>query len=75
MAAGGHFGLWLLQNSAAIFARVMGADFFLNTPKSSNQVSNLAVLSAVTGPPDITQLLQRRFIGKRADMAYAVSTY
>ena len=31
------FGFWLLTNSAAIFARVVGANFFLNTPKSSNQ--------------------------------------
>ena len=57
MAAGGHFGFWLLTNSAAIFARVMGAKFFLNTSKSSNQVSNLTMLSVVTGPPDCTQLL------------------
>ena len=28
MADGGHFGFWPLQNSAAIFATVMGADFF-----------------------------------------------
>ena len=32
----------------------MGAHFFLNTPKSSNQVSKLTMLSVVTGPPDIT---------------------
>ena len=56
MAAVGHFGFWLLQNSAAIFARVMGAHFFLYTPKSSNQVPNLNMLSVVTGTPDITQL-------------------
>ena len=43
-------------NSAAIFARVMGAKFFLNTSKSSNQVSNLTMLSVVTGPADCTQL-------------------
>ena len=47
---------WLLTNSAAIFARVMGANFFLNTSKSSNQVSNLTMLSVVTGPPNCTQL-------------------
>ena len=29
MATGGHFGFWLVTNSAAIFARVMGAIFFL----------------------------------------------
>ena len=57
MATGGHFGFWLLTNSAAIFARVMGAKFFLNTSKSSNQVSNLTMLSVVTGPPDCTQLI------------------
>ena len=28
MATGGHCGFWLLTNSAAIFARVMGANFF-----------------------------------------------
>ena len=56
MAAGGHFEFWLLTNSAAIFARVMGTNFFLNTSKSSNQVSNLTMLSVVTGPPDCTQL-------------------
>ena len=28
MATGGHFGFWLLTNSAAILARVMGAKFF-----------------------------------------------
>ena len=50
------FWIWLLTNSAAIFARVMGANFFLNTSKSSNQVSNLSMLSVVTGPPDCTQL-------------------
>ena len=57
MAAAGHFGFWLFPNSAAIFARVMGAHSFLNTPKSSNQMSNLTMLSVVTGPPDITQLI------------------
>ena len=57
MAASCHFGFWLLTNSAAIFARVMGAKFFLNTSKSSNQVSNLTMLSVVTGPPDCTQLI------------------
>ena len=56
MAAGGHFGFWLLTNSAAIFAKVMGAKFCLNTSKSSNQVSNLTMLSVATGPPDCTQL-------------------
>ena len=57
MAVGGHFGFWLLTNSAAIFARVMGAKFFLNTSKSSNQVSNLTMVPVVTGPPDCTQLI------------------
>ena len=57
MAAGSHFGFWLPTNSAAIFARVMGANFFLNTSKSSNQVSNLTMLSVVTEPPDCTQLI------------------
>ena len=33
-----------------------GARFFLNTSKSSNQVSNLTMLSVVTGPPDCTKL-------------------
>ena len=56
MAASGHFGFWLITNSAAIFARVMGAKFFLNTSKSSNQVSNLTMLSVVTEPPDCNQL-------------------
>ena len=45
MATGGHFGFWLLTNSAAIFARVMGANFFLNTSKSSNQVKPYYALS------------------------------
>ena len=31
MAGGGHFGFWLLTNSAAIFARVMGAQFLAAT--------------------------------------------
>ena len=53
---GGHFVFWLLTNFAAIFARVMGANFFLNTSKSSNQVSNFTRLSVVTGPADCTQL-------------------
>ena len=57
MATGGHFGFWFLTNSAAIFARVMGRNFFPNTSKSSNQVSNLTMLSVVTGPPDCTQLI------------------
>ena len=65
MAAGGHFGFWLLTNSAAIFARVMGAKFFRNTSKSSNQVSNLTMLSVVTGPPDCTQLFGQIFQGFR----------
>ena len=52
---GHRWPFWILD-SAAIFARVMGDDFFLNTSKSSNQVSNLTVLSVVTGPPDCTQL-------------------
>ena len=52
------FWIRLLTNSAAIFARVMGAKFFLNTSKSSNQVSNLTMLSVVTGPPDCTQLYE-----------------
>ena len=56
MATDGHFGFWLVPNSAAIFARVMGAHLFLSISKSSNQVSNLTMLSLVTGPPDITQL-------------------
>ena len=56
MAIAGHFGFWLLTNSAAIFTRVMRARFFLNTSKSSNQVPNLTMLSVVTGPPDCTQL-------------------
>ena len=34
-----------------------GAKFFLNTSKSSNQVSNLTMLSVGTGPPDCTQLI------------------
>ena len=40
-----------------------GLNFFLNTSKSSNQVSNLTMLSVVTGPPDCTQLKgeSRRF--------------
>ena len=54
-----HFGFWLLTNSAAVFAWVMGAKVFLNTSKSSNQVSNLNMLSVVTGPPDCTQLIVR----------------
>ena len=33
MATGGHFGFWLLQNSAAILSRVMGAHFFSKYPK------------------------------------------
>ena len=57
MAAGGQFGFWPLQNSTAILARVMGAHFFLNTPKSLNQVSNITMLSVVTGLPNITQLV------------------
>ena len=57
MATGGHFGFWLLTNSAAIFARVMETKFFLDTSKSSNQVSNLTMLSVVTAPPDCTQLM------------------
>ena len=40
-----------------------GLNFFLNTSKSSDQVSNLTMLSVVTGPPDCTQLKgeSRRF--------------
>ena len=40
MAAGGHFGFWLLQNSAAIFARVMGAHFFGHDGVSNHQPHN-----------------------------------
>ena len=35
-----------------------GLNFFLNTSKSSIQVSNLTMLSVVTGPPDCTQLIR-----------------
>ena len=37
-----------------------GGYFFPNTSKSSNQVSNLTMLSVVTGLPDCTQLLHMR---------------
>ena len=47
---------WILASH--IFRRHFreGANSFLNTPKSSNQVSNLTMLSMVTAPPDCTQL-------------------
>ena len=38
------------------FSRGSWGLFFFNTSKSSNQVSNLTMLSVVTGPPDCTQL-------------------
>ena len=49
---------WILASHKfrRYFREVMEAKFFLNTLKSSNQVSNLTMLSVVTGPPDCTQL-------------------
>ena len=57
MAAGGHFGFWPLLGLAHTFARGIGAKFFLNTSKYPNPLSNLPLLSVVTGGPNMTLLL------------------
>ena len=51
-----------------------GSSFFLNTTKSSNQVSSLTMLSVVTGPPDITQLLVG-FMGLFASLSRHLHTH
>ena len=56
MVASGHFEFWLLQNAAAIFARVMGAHFFSKYPKELKSNVKLIMLSVVTETSDITQL-------------------
>ena len=56
MAAGGHFGFWPLLGLAHTFARGIGAQFFLNTSKYPNPLSNLPLLSVVTGGPNMTLL-------------------
>ena len=56
MAAGGHFGFWPLLGLAHTFARGTGAQFFLNTSKYPNPLSNLPLLSVVTGGPNMTLL-------------------
>ena len=61
MAAGGHFGFWALLGLAHTFARGIGAQFFLNTSKYPNPLSNLPLLSVVTGGPNMTLLLGTRF--------------
>ena len=47
---------WILAShkSRRHFRDGHGGYFFLTTSKSSNQVSNLIMLSVVTGPPDCT---------------------
>ena len=57
MAAGGHFGFWPLLGLAHTFARGIGAQFFLNTSKYPNPLSNLPLLSVVTGGPNMTLLV------------------
>ena len=57
MAAGGHFGFWPLLGLAHTFARGIGAQFFLNTSKYPNPLSNLPLLSVVTGGPNMTLLI------------------
>ena len=57
MAAGGHFGFWPLLGLAHTFARGIGAQFFSNTSKYPNPLSNLPLLSVVTGGPNMTLLL------------------
>ena len=57
MATGGHFGFWLLTNSAANFARVMGAKFFSKYFKElKSSVKPYYALSG-HGTPDCTQLV------------------
>ena len=56
MAAGGHFGFWPLLGLAHTFARGIGAQFYLNTSKYPNPLSNLPLLSVVTGGPNMTLL-------------------
>ena len=79
MAAGGHLEFWWFdwskyKNDARngfsvqnLVGKVVLHSFryqiFRNTSKSSNQVSNLTMLSVVTGPPDCTQLDMLRING------------
>ena len=56
MAAGSHFGFWPLLGLAHTFARGIGAQFVLNTSKYPNPLSNLPLLSVVTGGPNMTLL-------------------
>ena len=57
MAAGGDFGFWPLLGLARTFARGIGAHFVLNTSKYPNKLSNLPLLSVVTGGPYMTLLV------------------
>ena len=61
MAAGGHFGFWPLLGLAHTFTRGIGAQFFLNTSKYPNPLSNLPLLSVVTGGPNMTLLKVKPF--------------
>ena len=59
MAAGGHFGFCPLLGLAHTFARGIGAQFCLNTSKYPNPLSNLPLLSVVTGGPNMTLLYKK----------------
>ena len=61
MAASGHFGFWPLLGLAHTFARGIGAQFFSNTSKYPNPLSNLPLLSVVTGGPNMTLLSKTPF--------------
>ena len=58
MAAGGHFGFWPLLGLAHTFCEGHRGSIFLNTSKYPNPLSNLPLLSVVTGGPNMTVLLR-----------------
>ena len=76
MAAGGHFGFWPLLGLAHTFARGIGAQFLLNTSKYPNPLSNLPLLSVVTGGQNMTLLyvIDHRITGLKGSQLDAFST-
>jgi len=53
----GHLGYGRLEKNAGIFGRDMEADFFIKSPKKSNQSSNLTSQRMVTELRCLTLLL------------------
>ena len=57
MAAGGQFGFCPLLDFAHAFTRDIAVYFFLDASKYPNPLSNLPLLSLVTGDPNMTLLI------------------